>query len=56
LCRDSWKKYENWNREKAKLAYIVVVRKISGGEMPGGPSADGEGMGKVASTPAENEG
>ena len=57
VCRDSWKKYESWEKNKARLGYIVLVRKICGGEMPGGASTGTDGgMGKVASTPAENEG
>ena len=55
--RDSWKAYEGWETRKAKLGYIVVVRKISGGEMPGGASTGTDAaFVKSASTPSEQEG
>ena len=55
--RDAWKAYENWESNKAKLGYIVVVRKISGGEMPGGASTGQDSpFAKTTSTPSEQEG
>lgn len=53
---DAWKSYEDWDKDKAKLGYVVVVRKICGGEMPGGASNSDGGLGKSTSTPSEMEG
>eukprot|EP01006_Ploeotia_vitrea_P016776 TRINITY_DN47653_c0_g1_i2.p1 TRINITY_DN47653_c0_g1~~TRINITY_DN47653_c0_g1_i2.p1 ORF type:complete len:129 (-),score=17.69 TRINITY_DN47653_c0_g1_i2:154-540(-) len=54
---DAWKSYEEWDRNKAKLGYICVVRKLSGNPVqPGSNNNNSEGFGKSTSTPTDMEG
>ena len=56
---NAWKSYENWSKEKAKLGYLFVVKKLSGNEMPSNNnnnSISPNGMGKGASQPSTLEG